>query len=161
MDKIWNRPLFQAQPLCYSDRQSFRSGVTLALYSDPQSGSLLWYDSSQPAHPRLHQTHLSPLLETGPMPRSPRPLIHSLRAIKSSAEVALMQVAGHITAQVGVLIPPWCQGHYRFFPRTAPMSENSAYKRLFSQFFKKNTSLKILALKSIFHFFLNPCFLGF
>lgn len=151
MDKISNRPLFQAQTLCYNDRQSFRSGVTLALCSDPQSGSLLWYDSSQPAHPRLHQTHLSPLLETGPMPRSPRPLIHSLRAIKSSAEVALMQVAGHITAQVGVLIPPG----------TAPMSENSAYKRWFSQFLKKNTSLKILAFKSIFHFFLNPCFLGF
>ncbi|XP_056870467.1 xaa-Pro aminopeptidase 3 [Takifugu flavidus] len=62
-------------------------------------GTLLWYDSSEPAHPRLHQTHVSPLLETGSMPRSPRPLIRTLRAIKSSAEVALMQEAGHISAQ--------------------------------------------------------------
>uniref|UniRef100_A0A672Z7T5 Aminopeptidase P N-terminal domain-containing protein n=1 Tax=Sphaeramia orbicularis TaxID=375764 RepID=A0A672Z7T5_9TELE len=62
-------------------------------------GTLVWYDSSQPAHPRLHQTHVSPMLEVGPMPRSLRPLIHSLRALKSSAEVALMQEAGHITAQ--------------------------------------------------------------
>lgn len=63
---------------------------------------MLWYDSSQPAHPRLHQTYVSPLLEAGPMPRTLRPLLHSLRALKSSAEVALMQEAGRITAQVGV-----------------------------------------------------------
>ncbi|XP_068606208.1 xaa-Pro aminopeptidase 3 [Brachionichthys hirsutus] len=62
-------------------------------------GSQLWYDSSPPAHPRLHQTHMCPVLETGPVPRLLRPLIHSLRAVKSSAEVALMQEAGHITAQ--------------------------------------------------------------
>lgn len=67
-------------------------------------GTLLWYDSSQPAHPRLHQTHVSPLLETGSMPRSLRPLIHTLRAIKSSAEVALMQEAGHISAQVSFYV---------------------------------------------------------
>ncbi|KAM7386475.1 hypothetical protein PAMA_009201 [Pampus argenteus] len=62
-------------------------------------GTLLWYDSSQPAHPRLHQTYVYPLLEAGPMPRSLRNLIHTLRALKSSAEVALMQEAGRITAQ--------------------------------------------------------------
>ncbi|XP_074553251.1 xaa-Pro aminopeptidase 3 [Halichoeres trimaculatus] len=62
-------------------------------------GSTLWYDSSQPAHPGLHQTHLAPVLEAGPMPRSVRPLIHSLRVLKTPAEVALMQTAGHITAQ--------------------------------------------------------------
>lgn len=62
-------------------------------------GTTLWYDSSQPSHPRLHQTHVCPVLETGAVPRSVRPLIHSLRALKSSAEVALMQEAGHITAQ--------------------------------------------------------------
>ncbi|XP_040927766.1 xaa-Pro aminopeptidase 3 [Betta splendens] len=61
-------------------------------------GSLLWYDSCQPSHPRLHRVHVSPLLEAGPMPRSLRPLIHSLRARKSGAEVALMQEAGRITA---------------------------------------------------------------
>lgn len=75
-----------------------------SLYSDPLSGSVLWYDSSQPTHPQLHQTHVCPVLEAGPMPHTLRPLIHSLRAIKSSAEVALMQEAGHITAQVGVQI---------------------------------------------------------
>ncbi|XP_029294366.1 xaa-Pro aminopeptidase 3 isoform X2 [Cottoperca gobio] len=62
-------------------------------------GSVLWYDSSQPAHPRLHQAHVGPMLEAGPMPHSLRPLVHSLRALKSSAEVALMQEAGHISAQ--------------------------------------------------------------
>uniref|UniRef100_H3CHN3 X-prolyl aminopeptidase 3, mitochondrial n=1 Tax=Tetraodon nigroviridis TaxID=99883 RepID=H3CHN3_TETNG len=71
----------------------------LGLVLKSLKGTLLWYDGSQPAHPQLHQTHVSPLLETGPTPRSLRPLIHSLRAIKSSAEVALMQEAGHITAQ--------------------------------------------------------------
>ncbi|XP_068575003.1 xaa-Pro aminopeptidase 3 [Cebidichthys violaceus] len=62
-------------------------------------GTVLWYDGSQPAHPRLHQAHVGPVLEAGPMPHTLRPLIHSLRALKSSAEVALMQEAGHITAQ--------------------------------------------------------------
>lgn len=62
-------------------------------------GSVLWYDSSPPAHPRLHQTHLAPVLEAGPLPRPVRPLVHSLRALKSPAEVELMQAAGHITAQ--------------------------------------------------------------
>uniref|UniRef100_A0A3B4AY22 Aminopeptidase P N-terminal domain-containing protein n=1 Tax=Periophthalmus magnuspinnatus TaxID=409849 RepID=A0A3B4AY22_9GOBI len=62
-------------------------------------GTLMWYDSSQPAHPKLHQTHVSPLIEAGLMPRSFRSLLHSLRALKSSAEVALMQEAGRITAQ--------------------------------------------------------------
>lgn len=42
-------------------------------------------------------------MEAGPLPHSPRPLIHSLRALKSSAEVALMQEAGRITAQVGTI----------------------------------------------------------
>ncbi|XP_047428799.1 xaa-Pro aminopeptidase 3 [Mugil cephalus] len=62
-------------------------------------GTQLWYDSSQPSHPRLHQAHVAPLLEAGPTPRTLRPLVHSLRALKSSAEVALMQEAGRITAQ--------------------------------------------------------------
>ncbi|XP_034449004.1 xaa-Pro aminopeptidase 3 [Hippoglossus hippoglossus] len=62
-------------------------------------GTVLWYDNSQPAHPRLHQAHVCPVLEPGPMPRSLKPLIHSLRALKSSGEVALMQEAGRITAQ--------------------------------------------------------------
>uniref|UniRef100_A0A669DX39 X-prolyl aminopeptidase 3, mitochondrial n=1 Tax=Oreochromis niloticus TaxID=8128 RepID=A0A669DX39_ORENI len=62
-------------------------------------GTMLWYDTSQPAHPRLHQAHVCPVLEAGPTPRTLRPLIHSLRALKSSAEVALMQEAGRITAQ--------------------------------------------------------------
>uniref|UniRef100_A0A8D3D3P3 X-prolyl aminopeptidase 3, mitochondrial n=1 Tax=Scophthalmus maximus TaxID=52904 RepID=A0A8D3D3P3_SCOMX len=62
-------------------------------------GTLLWYDNSQPVHPHLHQAHVCPVLEAGPMPRPLRPLIQSLRALKSSAEVALMQEAGRITAQ--------------------------------------------------------------
>ncbi|CAL8289495.1 unnamed protein product [Boreogadus saida] len=62
-------------------------------------GSSLWYDSSKPSHPQLHQTHLRPLLEAGPTPRPVRPLTQTLRALKSPAEVALMQEAGRITAQ--------------------------------------------------------------
>uniref|UniRef100_A0A3P8PV41 Aminopeptidase P N-terminal domain-containing protein n=1 Tax=Astatotilapia calliptera TaxID=8154 RepID=A0A3P8PV41_ASTCA len=62
-------------------------------------GTMLWYDTSQPAHSQLHQAHVCPVLEAGPTPRTLRPLIHSLRALKSSAEVALMQEAGRITAQ--------------------------------------------------------------
>lgn len=73
-------------------------------------GTLVWYDSAQPAHPRLHQAHVSPLLEAGPTPRSLRPLIHSLRALKSPAEVALMQEAGHITAQAFRRTMALCQG---------------------------------------------------
>ncbi|CAL9693681.1 unnamed protein product [Knipowitschia caucasica] len=62
-------------------------------------GTSLWYDSSQPSHPKLHQAHLSHVLESTSMPRSLRPLLHSLRAIKSPSEVALMKEAGRITAQ--------------------------------------------------------------
>lgn len=71
----------------------------LGLVLKSLKGTVLWYDSSQPTHPRLHQAHVGPVLEAGPMPHSLKPLIHSLRALKSSAEVALMQEAGHITAQ--------------------------------------------------------------
>lgn len=63
-------------------------------------GGTIWYDSSQPCHPQLHQTHVRPLLEGGQLTKSLRPLTHSLRAIKSPAEVALMKAAGRITAQV-------------------------------------------------------------
>ncbi|KAM9780128.1 xaa-Pro aminopeptidase 3 [Neosynchiropus ocellatus] len=62
-------------------------------------GTQLWYDGSQPAHPRLHKSHVLPLLQSGATPRTLGPLIHSLRAFKSPAEVALMQEAGRITAQ--------------------------------------------------------------
>ncbi|XP_072299851.1 xaa-Pro aminopeptidase 3 [Eucyclogobius newberryi] len=62
-------------------------------------GNTMWYDSSQPAHPKVHQTHVSSIIEAGSMPRSLRPLLQSLRALKSSAEVALMQEAGRISAQ--------------------------------------------------------------
>ncbi|KAG1936542.1 xaa-Pro aminopeptidase 3 [Pimephales promelas] len=62
-------------------------------------GGTIWYDSSQPCHPRLHQTHVLPLLEGRQLTKSLRPLTHSLRAIKSPAEVALMKEAGQITAQ--------------------------------------------------------------
>lgn len=62
-------------------------------------GTCVWYDSSQPSHPKMHQTHVSPIMEAGSMPRSLRPLLHSLRALKSPAEVALMQEAGRITSQ--------------------------------------------------------------
>ncbi|XP_072225260.1 xaa-Pro aminopeptidase 3 [Leuresthes tenuis] len=71
----------------------------LGLVLKSLKGTQLWYDGSPPAHPRLHQTHVLPVLEAGPTPRSLRPLVHSLRALKSSAEVALMHEAGRITAQ--------------------------------------------------------------
>ncbi|XP_010895054.1 xaa-Pro aminopeptidase 3 isoform X1 [Esox lucius] len=62
-------------------------------------GSTVWYDGSTPCHPGLHQTHVQPLLAGGPMVRSLRPLIHTLRAVKSPAEVVLMKEAGRITSQ--------------------------------------------------------------
>uniref|UniRef100_A0A671NZX3 X-prolyl aminopeptidase 3, mitochondrial n=1 Tax=Sinocyclocheilus anshuiensis TaxID=1608454 RepID=A0A671NZX3_9TELE len=62
-------------------------------------GGTIWYNSSQPCHPHLHQNHVLPLLEGGQLTKSLRPLTHSLRAIKSPAEVALMKAAGRITAQ--------------------------------------------------------------
>ncbi|KAM4535234.1 xaa-Pro aminopeptidase 3 [Fundulus diaphanus] len=71
----------------------------LGLVLNSLKGTQLWYDASQPAHSRLHQAHVLPMLEAGPVPRSLRPLVHSLRAIKSPAEVSLMQEAGRITAQ--------------------------------------------------------------
>lgn len=82
----------------------------LGLVLKSLNGSLLWYDGSTPAHPRLHQAHLGPLLENGAMPRNLRPLIHSLRAVKSSAEVALMQAAGHITSQAFRRTMALCRG---------------------------------------------------
>lgn len=71
----------------------------LGLVLKSLKGSMVWYDSSQPCHPRLHQTHIRPVLEGGPIARSLRSLTHSLRAVKSPAEVALMKQAGRITAQ--------------------------------------------------------------
>ncbi|XP_071194761.1 xaa-Pro aminopeptidase 3-like isoform X4 [Salvelinus alpinus] len=71
----------------------------LGLVLKSLKGSTVWYDGSKPCHPGLHQTHVWPLLEGGPMVRSLRPLTHSLRALKSPAEVALMKEAGRITAQ--------------------------------------------------------------
>ncbi|XP_037544802.1 xaa-Pro aminopeptidase 3 [Nematolebias whitei] len=62
-------------------------------------GSQFWYDTPCPSHPQLHQTHVLPVLQTGSTSRPVRPLVHSLRAVKSSAEVSLMQEASRITAQ--------------------------------------------------------------
>ncbi|XP_017576113.1 xaa-Pro aminopeptidase 3 isoform X2 [Pygocentrus nattereri] len=73
-------------------------------------GGTVWYDGSQPCHPRLHQTHVRPLLETGAVARSLRPLTHSLRAIKSPAEVELMKGAGRITAQAFKKTMAICRG---------------------------------------------------
>ncbi|XP_071241714.1 xaa-Pro aminopeptidase 3-like isoform X2 [Salvelinus alpinus] len=76
----------------------------LGLVLKSLKGSTVWYDGSKPCHPGLHQTHVRPLLEGGPMVRSLRPLTHSLRALKSPAEVALMKEAGRITAQNGEMV---------------------------------------------------------
>ncbi|KAM9434135.1 xaa-Pro aminopeptidase 3 [Clarias gariepinus] len=73
-------------------------------------GSVVWYDSSQPVHPRLHQTHLHPLLEGQVSVRPLRPLVHSMRAIKSAAEVELMKRAGEITAQAFRKTMAMCRG---------------------------------------------------
>ncbi|KAL4658060.1 putative Xaa-Pro aminopeptidase 3 isoform X1 [Arapaima gigas] len=71
----------------------------LGLVLKSLKASTVWYDGSQPCHPQLHQTHIRPLLEGGPVVRSLKRFTHSLRAIKSPAEVALMKEAGCITAQ--------------------------------------------------------------
>ncbi|KAJ8254365.1 hypothetical protein COCON_G00209770 [Conger conger] len=71
----------------------------LGLVLKSLKGSTVWYDGSPSCHPQLHLAHLHPLLDGGPMVRPLRPLIHSLRAVKSPGEVALMREAGRITAQ--------------------------------------------------------------
>ncbi|XP_018594029.1 xaa-Pro aminopeptidase 3 isoform X2 [Scleropages formosus] len=71
----------------------------LGLVLKSLKGTTVWYDGSQPCHPQLHQTYIQPLLEGGLMGRPLRRLIHSLRVIKSPAELALMKEAGSITAQ--------------------------------------------------------------
>ncbi|XP_035603563.1 xaa-Pro aminopeptidase 3-like isoform X3 [Oncorhynchus keta] len=76
----------------------------LGLVLKSLKGSTVWYDGSKPCHPGLHQTHVRPLLEGGPIVRSLRPLTHSLRALKSPPEVALMKEAGRITAQNGEMV---------------------------------------------------------
>ncbi|XP_014048616.1 xaa-Pro aminopeptidase 3 isoform X3 [Salmo salar] len=76
----------------------------LGLVLKSLKGSTVWYDGSKPCHPGLHQNHVRPLLEGGPMVHSLRPLTHSLRALKSPAEVALMKEAGRITAQNGEMV---------------------------------------------------------
>ncbi|XP_076866625.1 xaa-Pro aminopeptidase 3 isoform X5 [Brachyhypopomus gauderio] len=86
----------------------------------------VWYDGSQPCHPRLHQTHVRPLLEGGALVRPLRPLTHSLRAVKSPAEVELMKEAGRITAQDGemVLLDGGCEyfGYVSDITRTWPVN---------------------------------------
>ncbi|XP_028310336.1 xaa-Pro aminopeptidase 3 [Gouania willdenowi] len=79
--------------------ERIHSTEELSLVLKSLKASVLWYENSPTTHPLLHQNHISPILDVGPTPRSLRPLIHSLRALKSSAEVALMQEAGRITAQ--------------------------------------------------------------
>uniref|UniRef100_A0AAY5F619 Aminopeptidase P N-terminal domain-containing protein n=1 Tax=Electrophorus electricus TaxID=8005 RepID=A0AAY5F619_ELEEL len=71
----------------------------LGLVLKSLKGGTVWYDAAQPCHPGLHQTHVRPLLEGGALVRSLRPLVHSLRAVKSPAEIELMREAGRITAQ--------------------------------------------------------------
>ncbi|TRY54937.1 hypothetical protein DNTS_020702, partial [Danionella cerebrum] len=61
-------------------------------------GGTIWYDSTQPCHPRLDHSYVRPLLEGGLLTKSLRPLTHSLRAVKSPAEIGLMKEAGRITA---------------------------------------------------------------
>ncbi|MCI4395205.1 hypothetical protein PGIGA_G00177810 [Pangasianodon gigas] len=73
-------------------------------------GSVVWYDASQPVHPRLHQTQVRPLLEGQVSVWPLRPLTHSLRAIKSPAEVELMKQAGHITAHAFRKTMAMCRG---------------------------------------------------
>ncbi|XP_062873082.1 xaa-Pro aminopeptidase 3 isoform X2 [Trichomycterus rosablanca] len=73
-------------------------------------GSTVWYDTSQPSHPRLHQNHVRPLLEGQASVRPLRPLTHSLRAIKSPAEVELMKQAGSITAHAFRKTMATCRG---------------------------------------------------
>lgn len=73
-------------------------------------GSNIWYDAAQLSHPRLHQTHLHPLLEGRALVRPLRPLTHSLRAIKSPAEVELMKRAAHATAHAFRKTMSMCKG---------------------------------------------------
>lgn len=82
----------------------------LGLVLKSLKGSNVWYDGSQPCHHQLHQSHVRSLLEGGPMVRSLRPLTHSLRAVKSPAEVALMKEAGCITAQAFRKTMAMCYG---------------------------------------------------
>uniref|UniRef100_W5L2H5 X-prolyl aminopeptidase 3, mitochondrial n=1 Tax=Astyanax mexicanus TaxID=7994 RepID=W5L2H5_ASTMX len=61
-------------------------------------GGTVWYDSSQPCHPRLHQSHVRP------------PAGGWGHSIKSPAEVELMKEAGRITAQAFKKTMALCRG---------------------------------------------------
>ncbi|KAK1785677.1 hypothetical protein P4O66_019030 [Electrophorus voltai] len=82
----------------------------LGLVLKSLKGGTVWYDAAQPCHPGLHQTHVRPLLEGGALVRSLRPLVHSLRAVKSPAEIELMREAGRITAQAFKKTMATCRG---------------------------------------------------
>ncbi|KAI5608677.1 putative Xaa-Pro aminopeptidase 3, partial [Silurus asotus] len=73
-------------------------------------GSVVWYDGSKPVHPRLHQTHVVPVLEGQVSVRPLRSLTHSLRAIKSPAELQLMKRAGDITSHAFRNTMAMCRG---------------------------------------------------
>ncbi|XP_041093895.1 xaa-Pro aminopeptidase 3, partial [Polyodon spathula] len=81
-----------------------------------EDGCTLWYDEAHVTHPKLHDQFLRPLLEArgrsgnGLQVRSPRALLHSLRAVKSTAEIELMKEAGRITAQAFRKTMGACEG---------------------------------------------------
>ncbi|KAG2463684.1 XPP3 aminopeptidase, partial [Polypterus senegalus] len=66
-------------------------------------GCTLWYDYNHVSHPRLHHDVMLSLVEaknkTSNRVRPVRSLVHSLRVIKSPAEIEIMKNAGKITAQ--------------------------------------------------------------
>ncbi|XP_060760249.1 xaa-Pro aminopeptidase 3 isoform X2 [Neoarius graeffei] len=90
--------------------QSVHSIEELGSILNAVKGAVVWYDGSQPVHPRLHQTHVLPQLEGQVLVRPLRPLTHSLRAIKSPAEVELMKQAGLITAHAFRKTMAVCRG---------------------------------------------------
>ncbi|XP_046700006.1 xaa-Pro aminopeptidase 3 [Silurus meridionalis] len=90
--------------------QTVHSIEELGAVLNKLKGSVVWYDGSKPVHPRLHQTHVVPVLEGQVSVRPLRSLTHSLRAIKSPAELQLMERAGDITSHAFRNTMAMCRG---------------------------------------------------
>ncbi|KAL8221861.1 UNVERIFIED_CONTAM: Xaa-Pro aminopeptidase 3 [Gekko kuhli] len=65
--------------------------------------TVVWYDFTKPVHPQLHSDYLLHLAEVKARSknrvRAIRPLVQSLRLVKSSAEIERMKIAGKVTSQ--------------------------------------------------------------
>jgi len=76
-------------------------GIYLSHYIRDNKNFMTWYDYSRPAHSTYHGREITQFLRDNNYQyiKNPRPLIHSLRVIKSAAECQLMQKTCSIASQ--------------------------------------------------------------